>query len=140
MHTLAPGADFWLPNPPQKTRMVGPIRVLMLIFFCVLFLCCVRSFSRRPKRRPRGPKTLPRVPQEAPRGRQERPRSLQEGLKSTPGGSKKASRTAKLHPRCPAKMPCRELTTRHAQSFGRAAVSPQRGRQYKCSTPDRRYR
>ena len=98
----------------------------------------------------------PRAPQEAPRPLQERPKSLQEAAKSAPGGSKRASRhpesrsrglkSLKTHPkrlqktlrtlsiqtkhfeelqRCPARMP---------KVGGRAAVSPQRGRQSAART------
>ena len=62
------------------------------------------------------------------RGRQERPRRLQEGLKSAQGGSKKASRAAKLHPRCLAKMPCRELTNGHAESSRAGGGVPPKGK------------
>ena len=99
-----------------------------MIFFGHVICLTFGSPLRRPKRRPRGPKTPSRAPQGAPRGRQERPRSLQEGLKSAQGGSKRALRVAKLHPRCLAKMPCRELTNGHAESSRAGGGVPPKGK------------
>ena len=99
-----------------------------MTFFRHVIFVTFWSPLTRPKRRPRGPKTPPRASQEAPRGRQERPRRLQEGLKSAQGGSKKASRAAKLHPRCLAKMPCRELTNGHAESSRAGGGVPPKGK------------
>ena len=92
-----------------------------------------------PKSAQRGSKRLPRAPQEAPRGPQETPRAGQEGSrpsKIAPRGSKRHrgrltskrgtwsnSKDALL--RCPAT----EWRTGMPKDGGRAAVSPQRGRQ-----------
>ena len=119
---------FWLLLGGLTLRTVPPMWGLEADLFWVCDLCHIWSPPRRPKRRPRGPKTPPRASQEAPRGRQERPRRLQEGLKSTPGGSKKASRAAKLHPRCLAKMPCHELTNGHAESSRAGGGVPPKGK------------
>ena len=48
--------------------------------------------------------------------------------KSAQGGSKKALRVAKLHPRCLAKMPCRELTNGHAESSRAGGGVPPKGK------------
>ena len=122
-------------NPSQKSRGRQPPSDLDI----VRFSCYVAHRSKRlqePPKRPqdppkspqRGSKRPPRAPQEAPRGPQERPRRLQEGLKSAQGGSKKASRAAKLHPRCLAKMPCRELTNGHAESSRAGGGVPPKGK------------
>ena len=92
-----------------------------------------------PKSAQRGSQRLPRAPQEAPRGPQEIPRAGQEGSrpsKIAPRGSKRHrgrltskrgtwsnSKDALL--RCPAT----EWRTGMPKDGGRAAVSPQRGRQ-----------
>ena len=97
-----------------------------------------------PKGAPRGSKRPPRAPQEAPRGPQETPRAGQEGSrpsKIAPRGSKRHrgrltskrgtwsnSKDALL--RCPAT----EWRTGMPKDGGRAAVSPQRGRQSAART------
>ena len=81
-------------------------------------------------------KRAPKTTQEAPRASQECPEGLQEVPKSAPGGSKRASRDPKSRPRglynskdgllrCPAT----ECKAGMPKASGRAAVSPQRGRQ-----------
>ena len=51
-----------------------------------------------------------------------------EAAKNAPGGSKKASRASKLHPGCPAKMPCREFTNGHAESSRAGGGVPPKGK------------
>ena len=108
--------------------------------------------SRGSKSRPRCPKTPPRVPQDAPRGRQECSRRLQEGLKRPQEPVKRTNSSLKslfvwhvtivnaLTPYCMsekqansknAQLRCRatEWQTGMPKHGGRAAVSPQRGRQ-----------
>ena len=105
------------------------------LFFCMLFLCCFASPSRRPKRRPRGSKTPPRAPQEAPRGSEERPRRLQEDLKRPQEPVKRAQdsprspqEAPKRHRRCirwPKSMYPKGLApNRRTKKGGRAAVMP----------------
>ena len=70
----------------------------------------------------------PKRPQDPPWSAQRGPKRLQEAAKKAPGGSKKASRASKLHPRCPAKMPCRELTNGHAESSRAGGGVPPKGK------------
>ena len=140
--------DFGSPLGGQKTRVVGRIRVLMLVFFSIIFLYCFGTAPRRSKRRPSAPQTPPRAPQEAPRGRQERPRRPQEQPKRPQEPVKRAQdpprslqKDRKEHyPKDDCAYQCcrcRRDRQKHNSStprgllnkVGRAAVSPQRGRQ-----------
>ena len=78
----------------------------------------------------------PRGAQEAPGSLQERSKRPQEASKSTPGGSKRASRDPKSRSRglynskdALLRCPATECKPGMPKAGGRAAVSPQRGRQ-----------
>ena len=127
---------------------------------CMLFgrlKVCVCVAPGPPQERPRGPKTPPRVPKEAPRGIQECSRRLQEGLKRPKEPVKRTNSFLKsffvwhvilvnaLSPYCMsekqanfknAQLRCRatEWRTGMPKHGGRAAVSPQSGRQSAART------
>ena len=89
-----------------------------------------KSRPREPKSRPRVPKTPPRAPQVAPKRPPDRPKSAQRGSRRPPRVPQEAPRrheetTKGRQTECKAGLP---------KTGGRAAVSPQRGRQSAART------
>ena len=119
------GSDFgrfWPPKTPPIAEEDSTFRGLEVDLFLACYLCHILVAS----------KTV----QEAPKKPQDPFKRLQEAPKSAPGGSKRASRDPKSRPRglynskdALLRCPAADCTAGMPKNGGRAAVSPQRGRQ-----------